>query len=106
MIAAIAPHDSVERFESLGVEVIQGAARFTGPREVEVNGRRIRARRFVVATGSSAAVPPIPGLDKVPFLTNETVFDLTERPDHLIVIGGGPIGSQSLPKRTGASVPR
>ena len=106
VIAAIAPHDSVERFESLGVEVIQGAARFTGPREVEVNGRRIRARRFVVATGSSAAVPPIPGLDEVPFLTNETVFDLTERPDHLIVIGGGPIGSElaQAHRRLGAKV--
>ena len=92
VIAAIAPHDSVERFEGLGVDVIQGAARFTGPREVEADGRRIRARRFVIATGSSPAPPPIPGLDQVPYLTNETVFDLDQRPDHLIVIGGGPIG--------------
>ena len=94
VIAAIAPHDSVERFEGLGVEVIQGAGRFTGPREIEVDGRRIRARRFVIATGSSAAVPPIPGLDDVPYLTNETIFDLTDRPEHLIVIGGGPIGAE------------
>ena len=92
VIAAIAPHDSVERFEGLGVDVIQGAARFTGPREVEADGRRIRARRFVIATGSSPAPPPIPGLDQVPYLTNETVFDLDQRPDRLIVIGGGPIG--------------
>ena len=94
VIAAIAPHDSVERFEGLGVEVIQGAGRFTGPREIEVDGQRVRARRFVIATGSSAAVPPIPGLDDVPYLTNETIFDLTDRPEHLIVIGGGPIGAE------------
>ncbi|MDJ0948334.1 MAG: mercuric reductase [Alphaproteobacteria bacterium] len=94
VIGAIAPHDSVERFEELGVQVIQGAGRFTGPREVEVNGRRIRARRFVIATGSSAARPPIPGLEDIPYLTNETVFDLKDRPDHLIVIGGGPIGAE------------
>ncbi len=94
VIGAIAPHDSVERFEDLGVQVIQGAARFTGPREVEVNGTRIRAKRFVVATGSSAAHPPIPGLKDVPYFTNETVFDLRDKPDHLIVIGGGPIGAE------------
>ena len=92
VIAAIAPNDSVERFEGLGVKVIPGAARFVGPRELEVNGTRIRARRIVVATGSKAAVPPIPGVESVPYFTNETVFANTERPDHLIVIGGGPIG--------------
>jgi pyruvate/2-oxoglutarate dehydrogenase complex dihydrolipoamide dehydrogenase (E3) component len=94
VIAAIAPMDSVERFEGLGATVIQAAARFTGRREVEAGGRRITARRFVVATGSKALVPPIPGLDEVSFLTNETVFDLTELPKHLIVIGGGPIGCE------------
>ena len=106
VIAGIAPHDSVERFTGLGVTVIQGAARFVSPREVEVNGQRIRARRFVVATGSSAAVPPIPGLAHVPFLTNETVFELTERPEHLIVIGGGPIGAElaQAHRRLGARV--
>ena len=106
VIGAIAPHDSVERFEGLGVQVIQGAARFTGPREVEVNGQRVRARRFVIATGSSAAVPPIEGLDGVPYLTNETVFDLTERPEHLLVIGGGPIGAElaQAHRRLGAEV--
>jgi pyruvate/2-oxoglutarate dehydrogenase complex dihydrolipoamide dehydrogenase (E3) component len=92
VIGAIAPHDSVERFEGLGVTVIRAAARFTGPAEVEAGGQRIRARRFVIATGSSAAVPPVPGLADVPFLTNETVFGLTERPEHLVVLGGGPIG--------------
>ena len=94
VIEAIAPHDSVERFEGLGVRVIQAAAVFTGPREVSAGDVRIRARRFVVATGSQPSVPPIPGLEAVPYLTNETVFELTERPMHLIVIGGGPIGCE------------
>ncbi len=92
VIAAIAPNDSVERFEGLGVRVVKGSARFTGPNEIAVGGTRIRARRIVVATGSRAAVPPIPGLESVPFLTNETVFENTELPRHLLIIGGGPIG--------------
>ena len=92
VIGGIAPHDSVERFEGLGVQVIQAAGRFVGPKEIEAGGYRIRARRFVISTGSSAFIPPIPGLDKTPFLTNETVFSLTDRPDHLIIVGGGPIG--------------
>ena len=106
VISAIAPHDSVERFEGLGVHVIAGAARFIGRAEVEVDGQSIRARRFVIATGSSPARPPIRGLDQVPFLTNETVFDLTERPGHLIVIGGGPIGTElaQAHRRLGARV--
>jgi len=91
-IATIAPHDSQERFEALGCTVIRDFARFVSPREVEAGGKRIRARRFVVATGSSPAVPPIPGLADVPYLTNETIFQLRERPEHLIVIGAGPIG--------------
>jgi len=91
-IAAIAPMDSVERFEGLGVNVIKGAARFTGSNEVEVNGQHIQARRFVIATGSQAFVPPITGINDVPYLTNETVFEQNELPEHLIVIGGGPIG--------------
>ena len=106
VIAAIAPNDSVERFEGLGVNVIQGAARFTSPRDVEVGGRHIRARRFVIATGSSPAAPPIPGLDQVSYLTNETVFDLDERPERLVVIGGGPIGTEIAQayRRLGARV--
>ncbi len=92
VIAGIAPHDSVERFEGLGVQVIQAAGRFVGPTEIEADGQRIKARRFVIATGSSAFIPPIPGLDDVPFLTNETIFSLTDAPEHLIVVGGGPIG--------------
>jgi pyruvate/2-oxoglutarate dehydrogenase complex dihydrolipoamide dehydrogenase (E3) component len=91
-IAAIAPHDSVERFEGLGVRVIQARGRFTGPGEVEAGDALVAARRFVIATGSSPAVPPIPGLDSVPYLTNETLWDSRTLPGTLIVIGGGPIG--------------
>ena len=91
-IAAIAPMDSVERFEGLGVHVIKATARFTGPKEIDAGGQRIQARRFVIATGSRALVPPIPGIDEVPYLTNETVFEQNNLPEHLIVVGGGPIG--------------
>ncbi|MBI1777540.1 MAG: FAD-dependent oxidoreductase [Proteobacteria bacterium] len=91
-IAAIAPMDSVERFTGLGVRVIQAPARFLGAQEVEAGEVRISARRIVVATGSRPAAPPIPGLDNVPYLTNETIFEMPSRPEHLIVIGGGPIG--------------
>lgn len=92
VIGTIAPHDSVERFEGLGCTVIREAARFTGPREVAAGAQRIRARRFVVATGSTAAIPPVPGLAGTPHLTNENIFDLTELPAHLLILGGGPIG--------------
>jgi pyruvate/2-oxoglutarate dehydrogenase complex dihydrolipoamide dehydrogenase (E3) component len=93
IIAAIAPNDSKERFRGLGVRVIEGAARFKDRATVVVgDGTEIKARRFVIATGSSPSVPPIPGLDAVPYLTNETVFDLTVAPQHLIVLGAGPVG--------------
>ncbi len=92
VIAAIAPVDSVERFSGLGVRVIQGHAAFKDRRTVVVGDIEIRARRFVVATGSTPAVPPIPGLDQGPFFTNETIFNLTVLPQHLVVIGAGPIG--------------
>jgi len=92
VIAAIAPNDSKERFNGLGVRVIGGAARFKDRNTVVVDATEIAARRFVVATGSSPELPPIAGLDRVPYLTNETVFDLTTRPEHLIVIGAGAIG--------------
>jgi pyruvate/2-oxoglutarate dehydrogenase complex dihydrolipoamide dehydrogenase (E3) component len=107
VIAAIAPNDSKERFNGLGVRVIEGAARFKDRDTVVVSdGTEIAARRFVIATGSSPARPPIPGLDAVPYLTNETVFDLTTRPDHLIVIGAGPIGLELAQafRRLGAAV--
>jgi len=93
VIAAIAPNDSKERFNGLGVRVIAGAARFKDRNTVVVgDGIEIAARRFVIATGSSPALPPIAGLEAVPYLTNETVFDLTARPEHLVVIGAGAIG--------------
>ena len=92
VIERIEPQDSAERFRGLGVEVIFGHARFVGADRVEVGERTIQARRFVIATGSSPLVPPIPGLDQVPYLTNETIFDNPTRPGHLIVLGGGPIG--------------
>ena len=92
VIASIAPVDSAERFTGLGVRVISGSARFKDRRTVTVNETQIRARRFVIATGSTPAVPPIPGLDTGPYLTNENIFELTVLPQSLIVIGGGPIG--------------
>jgi pyruvate/2-oxoglutarate dehydrogenase complex dihydrolipoamide dehydrogenase (E3) component len=92
VIAVIAPNDSVERFERLGVRVIAAEARFLDPHTVRAGDYEIRPRRFVIATGSSPVVPPIAGLDGVPFFTNETVFANRTRPEHLIVIGGGPIG--------------
>ena len=92
VISAIAPHDSVERFEKLGVRVVRAQARFTGQREVSGGGLRVRARRFVIATGSAAVLPAIPGIQDVSTLTNETIFSLDARPDHLLIVGGGPIG--------------
>ena len=94
VIGAIEPNDSVERFTGLGVRVIQQAGRFVDAETVAAGTQRIKARRFVIATGSAPFVPPVPGLDTVPFLTNETLFDLTERPEHLIIMGGGPIGME------------
>ena len=91
-IAAIEPHDSQERFEGLGVKVIRAFGRFTGHDTVQAGETEITARRFVIATGSRPFVPPIPGLAETPYFTNETIFDLREKPGHLIVIGGGPIG--------------
>ena len=106
VIAAIAPNDSAERFAGLGVRVLQGSAHFVDRRTVAVDNLRIKARRFVVATGSSPAVPPIPGLDEVPYLTNETIFDLAECPRRLLVLGAGPIGLELAQafRRLGAEV--
>jgi pyruvate/2-oxoglutarate dehydrogenase complex dihydrolipoamide dehydrogenase (E3) component len=94
VIAAIAPNDSVQRFTGLGIRVIEGKARFTDPATVRVDVRSIavQAWRFVIATGSSPAIPAIQGLAQTPHLTNETIFELCELPSHLVVIGGGPSG--------------
>jgi pyruvate/2-oxoglutarate dehydrogenase complex dihydrolipoamide dehydrogenase (E3) component len=106
VIAAIAPNDSVERFTALGVQVIRAEARFTDDKTVVAGDTTIAARRFVLAVGSRPAVPPIPGLDSVPYLTNDTIFDLGRRPHRLLVIGGGPIGVEiaQAHRRLGAEV--
>ncbi len=93
-IETIAPVDSQDRFEGLGCTVIRDYARFETPKTVIAGDTRIKARRFVIATGSSPFVPPIDGLRDVPFFTNETIFDLRDRPEHLVIIGGGPIGME------------
>jgi pyruvate/2-oxoglutarate dehydrogenase complex dihydrolipoamide dehydrogenase (E3) component len=93
--AKIAPNDSQERFEALGVDVFRGEARFVSPHEIEVNGQKLRAKNFVIATGSRAAIPKIEGINLVPYFTNETIFDeLKEKPESMIVLGGGPIGCE------------
>ncbi|MDZ4673244.1 MAG: mercuric reductase [Gemmatimonadota bacterium] len=92
--ARLSPVDGAERFQRLGVDVFFGAARFTGPKTVEVGGASLAFRRAVIATGARATVPPIPGLAEAEPLTNETAFDLIELPPRLLVIGGGPIGCE------------
>ena len=107
VIAAIAPNDAKERFTGLGVQVIAGAARFTDAATVAVGDSvEIKARRFVIATGSSPAIPPIAGLAETPHLTNATIFDLAECPRHLLVIGAGPMGLELAQafRRLGAAV--
>ncbi len=94
VINTIAPHDSVERFKGLGVRVIAEYGRFISDREVEAGDTVITARRFVIATGSSPLIPPIPGLDDVPCDTNETIFANRVQPGHLLIVGGGPIGME------------
>ncbi len=91
-IETIAPVDSQERFEGLGVQVIRESARFVDARTVASDRFRVEARKIVVATGSRAMIPPIPGLDTTPHLTNETIFELKALPERLMVLGGGPIG--------------
>lgn len=94
VIEGIEPHDSVERFEGLGVKVIEAFGTFVSPTELQAGDTIIEARRFVISTGSSPFVPPIPGLDSVRYYTNEDIFELREQPKHLIIIGGGPIGME------------
>jgi pyruvate/2-oxoglutarate dehydrogenase complex dihydrolipoamide dehydrogenase (E3) component len=106
VITKIEPHDSQERFEKLGVTVIRSAAYFVGPRSLRADGRDYTARRIIIATGSRAGVPPIPGLADVAYFTNETVFKNRTLPAHLIIIGGGPIGMEMAQahRRLGAMV--
>lgn len=106
VIAAIAPNDSVERFEGMGVNVIQARAEFIDENRVQAGDIQVRAKYFVLATGSSAFVPPIDGLDQVSYFTNENIFSNQEAVDHLVVIGGGPIGMElaQAHRRLGAKV--
>jgi pyruvate/2-oxoglutarate dehydrogenase complex dihydrolipoamide dehydrogenase (E3) component len=105
-IAALAPHDSRDRFEALGVTVVAAAARFVAARKLEAGGQRYSARHMVIATGARPAVPDIPGLAEVPFLTTDTLFGLAAQPRHLVVIGGGPIGLEMAQafRRLGSAV--
>jgi len=106
IIAEIAPNDSQARFEKLGVKVIRALAHFIDANTVEAGATRIRARRFVIATGSRPTIPPIPGLESVPYFTNETIFDKNFVPSHLAIIGGGPVGLElaQAHRRLGANV--
>ncbi len=106
VVETIEPHDSVERYEGLGVDVIKGEARITGPWSVEVDGRTLTTRHIVVATGARPLVPPIPGIEAVSYLTSDTLWEIRDDPGRLLVLGGGPIGcelSQSF-QRLGTDV--
>jgi len=94
VVKRIEPHDSVERFTSLGVDVIQGEARITSPYSVEVNGRKLTTRNIIVATGARPFVPPIKGLGDIPYLTSDNLWEIRELPRRLLVLGGGPIGCE------------
>ena len=94
VIAKIEPHDSVERYTGLGVDVVQGEARITSPWSVEVNGETIRARNIVVATGGRPLVPPIDGIDAVGYYTSDNLWEMREKPRNMVVLGGGPIGCE------------
>jgi pyruvate/2-oxoglutarate dehydrogenase complex dihydrolipoamide dehydrogenase (E3) component len=106
VIAGIAPHDSVERFSALGVKVIEAEGRFLDRRTVTGGGYAVKARYVVIATGSAPFVPPVPGLAETPHYTNETIFSLDQVPQHLIIMGGGPIGIEMAQawRRLGADV--
>lgn len=106
VIGAIAPHDSVERFTKLGCTVLGGHARFLDSETVEVDGKKVSARRFAIATGSRALIPPIPGLADIPFFTNESIFENSVLPARLVVIGAGPVGCEMAQahRRLGAEV--
>ena len=100
-IDTIAPTDSEARYSDLGALVLKAAARFTAPDTLNVDGRRITARRIVIAAGSRPALPNLDGLDRVPYLTNETLFEMREKPEHLLILGGGPIGLEMAQAHAG-----
>ena len=94
VIKEVEPHDSIERYQGLGVECIEGEARLVSPWEVEVNGQRLASRHIVLATGARPLVPTLPGLEQVPWLTSDTLWQLRTAPRQLLVLGGGPIGCE------------
>jgi len=106
VIASVAPADSIERFTGLGVRVIQASAKFKDRKTVVAGDIEIRARRFIVATGSSPAIPAIPGINDGAYLTTDSIFDIKERPEHLVIIGGGSVGLELAQafRRLGSSV--
>ena len=106
IIKTVEPHDSVERYQSLGVECVQGEAKIVSPYGVEVNGKTYTTRNIIVASGAAPLIPPIPGLDQVPYLNSDNLWELRELPRQLLVVGAGPIGcelAQSF-QRLGAKV--
>jgi pyruvate/2-oxoglutarate dehydrogenase complex dihydrolipoamide dehydrogenase (E3) component/uncharacterized membrane protein YdjX (TVP38/TMEM64 family) len=94
VIKTIEPHDSIERYSSLGVECHTGEAKILSPYEVYVNGKTLTTRNIVVGTGARPAIPPIKGIENVEFLTSDTIWNIRKQPDKLLVLGGGPIGSE------------
>jgi dihydrolipoamide dehydrogenase len=94
VVRQVEPHDSIERYTELGVDVIQGEARVVSPYEIEVNGKMLTTRNIVIATGARPFVPPIKGIDQINYLTSDNVWDLRELPKRLVVLGGGPIGCE------------
>ncbi|MFM5712467.1 FAD-dependent oxidoreductase [Aeromonas allosaccharophila] len=94
VIKEVEPHDSIERYQGLGVECIEGEARLVSPWEVDVNGQRLASRHIVIATGARPLVPKLPGLDQVPYLTSDSLWQLRTPPRRLLVLGGGPIGCE------------
>ena len=94
VVAKVEPHDSIERYSGLGVDVVEGEARIVSPWQVEVNGRTISAQNIVVATGARPFVPPIEGIDSVDYYTSDNLWAMREKPERMVVLGGGPIGSE------------
>ncbi len=94
VVSRIEPHDSIERYSGLGVDVVEGEARILSPWQVEVNGQTISAQNIVVATGARPFVPPIAGIDQIDYYTSDNLWSLREKPERMVVLGGGPIGSE------------
>ncbi|MFQ1684030.1 FAD-dependent oxidoreductase [Aeromonas veronii] len=105
VIKEVEPHDSIERYQGLGVECIEGEARLVSPWEVEVNGQRLASRHIVIATGARPLVPKLPGLDQVPYLTSDSLWQLRTPPRRLLVLGGGPIGCELAQSFTLLGIP-